>query len=299
MNDKKYRRHHYIPQFILKNFYNRNVEGIEYYDLKTKCINITNTREIFMDIDLYRDIINSDSPIKIEKDFSKYESEVSMIIKKLLIGKEVTLTIKEYDSLMLFLGLLGLRSINVSDAYEKMKNESNLFSNYQKDMDYVDFWKRNLGYLVNCRSIEEVLNNEKIDEPIKVFVMRDVFGITGKYLILLERRGQEDFLIGDCYPCVMTGDIMNLHLYDFFPISSERIIILASRGVEASIPNVRIFDKSNLKEPTLHRDKVIIKVNKIYQNEVKYINQKTVSNCKIGVAFKDKKNISILPIKTI
>ena len=84
---------------------------------------------------------------------------------------------------------------------------------------------------------------------------------------------------------------MNLHLYDFFSISSKSIIILASRGVEASIPSVRIFDKSNLKEPTMNVDKVIIKVKKIYQNEVKYINQETVINCKIGVAFKEKKYI--------
>ena len=95
----------------------------------------------------------------------------------------------------------------------------------------------------------------------------------------------------------MTGDIMNLHLCDFFPISSKRIIILASRWVEASIPSVRIFDKSNLKEPTMNVDKVIIKVKKIYQNEVKYINQEIISNCKIGVVFKDKKNISVLPIQ--
>ena len=106
-----------------------------------------------------RDVINTDSPIQIEKNFSKYESEVSIIIKKLLIGKEISLTIKEYDSLMLFLGLLGLRSINVKEIYEQMKNKHNFFTNYQGNMDYVDFWKRNLGYLVNCRSIEEVINN--------------------------------------------------------------------------------------------------------------------------------------------
>ena len=81
MNDNEYRRHHYIPQFILKNFCNSNGEVIEYYDLKTKSVNTTKTREIFMDKDLYRDVINTDSPIQIEKNFSKYESEGSIIIK--------------------------------------------------------------------------------------------------------------------------------------------------------------------------------------------------------------------------
>lgn len=299
MNDNEYRRHHYIPQFILKNFCNSNGEVIEYYDLKTKSVNTTKTREIFMDKDLYRDVINTDSPIQIEKNFSKYESEVSIIIKKLLIGKEISLTIKEYDSLMLFLGLLGLRSINVRDSYEQMKNNFNLFANSQENMDYIDFWKRNLGFLVKCRSLEEVLKNKYIDEPIKAFMLRDVFGLTGKYLILLEKRGQEDFLIGDCYPCVITGDIMNIHLYDFFPISSERIIILASRGVEYLHPSVRIFDKSNLKQPKINVDKVTIKVTNIYSNEIQHINQGIINNSKVGIAFKNYKNISVLPINFI
>ena len=120
-----------------------------------------------------------------------------------------------------------------------------------------------------------------------------------KYLILLEKRGQEEFLIGDCYPCVITGDIKNIHLYDFFPISSERIIILASRGVESLHSSVRTFNKSNLKQPIIKGDKVTIKVTNIYQNEIKYINQIIINNSKIGVAFKNYKNISVLPINFI
>ena len=43
------------------------------------------------------------------------------------------------------------------------------FSTYQPDLNYLDFWKRNLGYLVKCRSLHEVEKNEKIEKVGEIY----------------------------------------------------------------------------------------------------------------------------------
>ncbi len=66
-------RHHFIPQFILHNFC-FNERKTNYYDIKAKTIMVKNTREIFMEKNLYRDELNSAAePTQIEKDFAKVE----------------------------------------------------------------------------------------------------------------------------------------------------------------------------------------------------------------------------------
>ena len=77
-------RHHYIPQFIIRNFASNEMGfwTVKYYDKKRKKFLNMPTEEVFMYNDLYRDEINSpQDPVKIERDFAKYEGEISKIIK--------------------------------------------------------------------------------------------------------------------------------------------------------------------------------------------------------------------------
>ena len=85
-------RHHYIPQFILRNF--ANDEGkVNYYDKKTKIATVVDTRDVFMSKNLYRDEVNhSNNPTKIEKDLSKFENEISKILKHFQAEREITIT---------------------------------------------------------------------------------------------------------------------------------------------------------------------------------------------------------------
>lgn len=90
----------------------------------------------------------------------------------------------------------------------------------------LDLWKRNLGYLVNCRSLKDVIEHDKIDDPIKLFFIRDTWGVTGLYFIVVERRDCSDFIIGDSYPVVVDGILPNgisLNLFSIVPISVERV----------------------------------------------------------------------------
>lgn len=73
--------HHFIPQFILRNFCFDGKSHLFYYDKKTLEISKRKTKEIFMVRNLYRDDINNNqNPTKIETDMAHFESEVARII---------------------------------------------------------------------------------------------------------------------------------------------------------------------------------------------------------------------------
>lgn len=285
MNSNEPIRYHYIPQFILKNFVYDEGIGVHFFDVESNSIKNLRTKDVFMQRNLYRDEINhADFPTKLEADFSKFEQEVSKIVKKCLNDKVVTLSIKEYDSLFFFFVLMGLRSkITFDEAFNKIDDEG-YYSIWQKDGNLTDFWKRNLEQLVNCRSYEAAMENQNIDDPIKKFLKRDAFGFFGKYITLMEKRGPVEFVISDAYPVSITGDILDMPMYFYFPISPDRIIVLCSNGVKDAPQSVRMFDKSNLKRPLLSSDKqnLEIKVNKIYEPTVSKINEDIIKHAKSG-----------------
>lgn len=162
--------------------------------------------------------------MQIEKDLAKYEGEAAKTIKKFLLGNEIAITDQENESLILFLAIMGFRSYNTFVSFLNSSDGTKAFySEWQRDGDLVDLWKRNLGLIVNCRSLKEVWTNPIIDN-VKIFITRDVRGLFGKYFIVLEKRGEENFIIGDCYPVVISGNALNLHLhmYDYYPLPPNR-----------------------------------------------------------------------------
>lgn len=282
---KEPKRHHYIPQFILRNFAFDDSDGIHFCNIETKEMIDLKTSDVFMQRNLYRDEINHAlMPTKLESDFAKFEQEASKIVKKCLCDDLISLTAEEYDSLLVFLALMGIRSANAfNKSFDKVEDDG-FYSLWQEDGNLSDFWKRNLEFMVKCRSINEVINHPNIDEPIKVFFMRDSFGYFGKYIAVMEKRGPLDFVISDAYPVAVTGDIMNMPMFDYYPISPKRIIVLCSNGVDNVMPSVRMFEKSNLRKPhrSIDGKQIEIKVTKIYENMVAEINSDIIKNSKSG-----------------
>ncbi|MDE7233199.1 MAG: DUF4238 domain-containing protein, partial [Lachnospiraceae bacterium] len=197
-------------------------------------------------------------------DLARFESEVSKIIKeRFLKGNEIAITLEENDKLLLFFALMGFRSKITRNSFGDRASEKNkaLYSYYQKDGNLSDLWKRNLGKLVNCRSLEEILNHKEIDDPIKGFMYRDIVGLYGCYFIVAERRGAFDFVISDSYPTVITGSMENgleLILYSIFPISPDRVILIAANGVTGAPQSVTVFDDEVLKRPKWNQNKKIM-----------------------------------------
>lgn len=295
-------RHHYIPQFILKNFcFDTDRNQLLYFDKRTSAISIKQPRDIFMVKNLYRDDINNfDDIMKIEKDMARFESETAKIIaERFLKRDEILLTVDEDERLKLFFAIMAFRSKSTSKMFSTEASGKNkvFYSTYQKNGNLDEFWKRNLGNLINCRSMREVCEHKKIDAPIKAFFLRDTYGLNGLYFAIAERRGPLEFLISDVYPTLITGTTVwgtELHMYSICPISPDRIILLVSNGVLGATKSVVVLRDEVLKKPKLSLDRrtITIRVKRIYENEVRYVNDALINAAYEGLAFKNKSKVT-------
>ncbi len=287
-------RHHYIPQFILRNFCFNDNNKLYYYDKESQETTIRNTRDVFMEKNLYRDEINySNNPTQIEKDLSRFENEVSQIINgRFLNDKEITLTFDEEERLRIFFAIMGFRSKNASNIFSQnaSRQDKEFYSYFQGNDNLQDLWKRNLGYIVNCRTVEEILNHENIDIPIKIFFQRDTIGFFGMYFAVVERKEKEDFIIGDAYPIIENGLLDNgiqVPIYSMFPISPSRVILLVSNGAEATPRDVVYLRRGVFTKPKIDNDNMTftIRVKGLYNEEVRHLNSMVVKNAQEGIAF--------------
>ena len=277
-------RHHYIPQFILRNFACDNDKKFAcYYDKNTKSVSTRELREVFMERNFYRDEINcKDKPVQIEYDLSVYEREVAELIKaKFLDKRKIELTKEEDSMLKLFFAIMSFRNIHAKEQFgdRSSKESKDFYKHFQKDENLEDFWKRNLGHLVKCRSMKDVANHPEIDPPIKLFMQRDTNALYGKYIIVVEPKEGDGFILGDCYPLVFTGDFLRLPLYDVCPISPNRAIIIASRGVTHARRDVLslrpgVFDLPEINE----KGNCVIITKRLLLDEVQFINREIEKN---------------------
>lgn len=284
-------RHHYIPQFILRNFCFDDNKHLNYYDICKNEVSIKETTEVFMERNLYRDEVNyKDNPVQLENDLAKYEMEMSRIFKDRFLGADsFSLSIDDDERLKLFLSIMSFRSKITRDE----------ILNY-------DRWIKNLELIVKCRSISEVIRNNEIDEIIKTAMMRDTFGLFGLYFIIAERQGNEDFFIGDCYPVTTFGIFdggLKIPMFSYFPISPSRVVILAANGVEWAPKDMQDYDRGFLSKPVIvpNSNQYQFTVRKLYEDKVKMINLSMYEATKaIGgnIAFKDKERISVISDKS-
>ena len=284
-------RHHYIPQFILRNFaYDNDKKFACYYDKNTKSVSTRELREVFMERNFYRDEINcKDKPVQIEYDLSVYEREVAELIKaKFLDKRKIELTKEEDSMLKLFFAIMSFRNIHAKEQFgdRSSKESKDFYKHFQKDENLEDFWKRNLGHLVKCRSMKDVANHPEIDPPIKLFMQRDTNALYGKYIIVVEPKEGDGFILGDSYPLVFTGDFLRLPLYDVCPISPNRAIIIASRGVTHARRDVLslrpgVFDLPEINE----KGNCVIITKRLLLDEVHFINREIEKNSHKGFIF--------------
>ena len=302
-------KHHYIPRFILKNFCFDDKGNVLYFDKLTHQVSVKNIREVFMVKNLYRDDTNDPTDrMKIEKDLAKFESDIAHIIKeKFLTGKDVFLTKEDDEKLKLFFAIMGFRSKNAAYLFGEgiTKESKRVYSQFQTDEDITAFWKRNLGYLVNCRSLKEVLEHNEIDTPIKVFMWRDVFGAFGLHFSVVQCSDDcEGFICGDAYPVVVDGktnDIQQLRLYAIHPLSPDRVILLVGNGADHTPRNVCSLRGSILQLPFWDEktNTIRLRVRKLYKEETMHINRLLERHAVEGYVFKkthnfEEKNINIL-----
>ncbi len=290
-------RHHYIPQFILRNFCIDELHHVNFFDKKKQKTYVKDTRDVFMERNLYRDLINNiDNPTKIEKDLSRFESEVAKIIKdKILRGKHIILTTEEHEKILLFFAIMGLRNKNTYEDFCSFSRYStDLYSIWQKDKNMEDFWKRNLGYIVNCRTLKEVMTHKNIDQPFKIFMLRDIYGYAGKYISIIEYKHNDfNFIIGDAYPMQMFGLMdenpnskFKLLMYELFPISPDRMILTINNGVTGAPRSVlglglNVFDIPK----KINNNELLITVKSVFKRDVNFLNRTIYDGANKGVIY--------------
>jgi len=285
-------RHHYIPQFILRNFCFNDKNHLIYYDVQNKTVSVKETRDVFMSRLLYMDEVNHPvDRMRIERDFAEYEREVSGIINgSFLKDDEIIISKEEEDKLKVFFALMGFRSKNTYDTFETSisKDGKALYSSYQEDGKLTDLWKRNLGLLVNCRSPEDIDTHRRIDDPIKKFMQRDVFGYCGRHFSLVECREPHEFIIGDAFPTVIRGEGV-IEMYAILPISPNRVLLSVCEGAEWTPLDVRVLRERVLRKPNSANDGRIRILNTIInEEEIANINQHIANSAKVGLAFRSK-----------
>jgi hypothetical protein len=243
-----------------------------------------------MERNFYRDEINcKDKPVQIEYDLSVYEREVAELIKaKFLDKRKIELTKEEESMLKLFFAIMSFRNIHAKEQFgdRSSKESKDFYKHFQKDENLEDFWKRNLGHLVKCRSMKDVANHPEIDPPIKLFMQRDTNALYGKYIIVVEPKEGDGFILGDCYPLVFTGDYLRLPLYDVCPISPNRAIIIASRGVDHTPRDVLTLRPGVFDFPEISEDgNCTIVTKRLLLEEVQFINREIEKNSHKGFIF--------------
>lgn len=304
------KRHHYIPQFILKNFNDENSQ-IYYWDIANKELQKRNTRSVFMNMHMYRDDNNyPNQPTIIESALADFECEISKIINgKLLEDNQVVLKRNELEQLRIFLSLLSFRSNLRMEQYK-----DNKFDKFTRDVlkefsdeDFESLWKKELLELAKARSYDEIRENQNIDPIIKTDFLND---LEGMYMTLIDARGG-DFIISDIYPTLEIFPIqpnVNIHLHCLYPLSPTRMLLLNhimfKKEIDDPIYNrmvsfsqisgdmiVRPENKYVLNGAFLSNDEYKYKVKKIYAKDVQYLTALQLNEAKVGVVFRDPERI--------
>ncbi len=251
---KRFKSNPYIPKFILKNFC---FEGnkINCYSKKENKVTIKDIDEAFKDYFLEA-FDGYDWPLLLSlgDGIKKYEKEMYSLFKNKILNKKkrIVLTKAEIDSIKYFFALISFRTkLNVGDFLAFSKESKSWFT-WWRDNDYDDytggFWLRHLSRIYQCRSLKEMLNNDKIAEPFKVYFKLKTEGLFGTYLSFMTKSFPEscfEFYIGENYPTFIPSKLNpDFVILGIIPISPELLILLISKGDEKS----RVFEEDIIKD---------------------------------------------------
>ncbi len=285
MKNQPYKKQHYIPRFILKNFCFEG-DKTNYYSTVDKKLSQAFISNIFKDDFLYRsEELFSKDPNQVEKDLALYEAEMrDVIVNKILNYKDnIVLSVKEIDSLKLFCAIFSLRSVIVRDAF---------INRYPKEnSEGKNKWLYNLSKVVKCRSVQEVLNDNEIDEYIKKSIARDTENTSGTYFSFAETRGKLDFILSDSYPTYIWESYGKyaFGIVYIFPLSPNFVMFLFNKAFK----NDEFFSKFQKLPRQKGNNEFLFNIKKIYEQDVKFINNFSVEFSKKGFAFKDIKRIKL------
>ena len=301
-------KHHFIPQFILRNFTHNN-DQIFYWNKETSKIEVRNTKSVYMVKNLYRDEKNHPTdPAVIEKKFAQFESTIATLFQEKIIDKNpIVLTRTENEKLRRFLYLLSFRSSSRKKQYidanfdEATKEH---LSKYVVNDDYIDLWLREIETILDTDDYHDLQNNDNVSWTIRTDFWSH---LSGYYMTFVAPRGQ-DFIIGDIYPTteIFPIGINNANLYPhlMFPITPDLMLILNHIGFKPEtnkgllmLDNMVAFSriKGNAIVPPNAKYKVqgklspediyTYRINKLYSEDVTYLNLLSLNEVRKGFSY--------------
>ncbi len=200
---------HYVPQFILRNFYTN--DKITYCDLEKKKVELRNTRSVFSEEGYYPEGIEKDLCKKAEYLFANlYHNKFEEARNTVVLTRDELFTVKKY---------LIVSAI-------RYKNELTDFDEEQLKILGPDFkmdYDRSLNEILACESPDDLFNeifkmqdyiarklgkeiSEAQGEP-NIPLWAELIDITHSYLVFVKTREKEKFLIPDVGRAIAEGPL--------------------------------------------------------------------------------------------
>lgn len=189
---------HYISQFILRQFSNK--DRINYCDLNRKSTEIRNIKSTFSEKEYYPEVLERSLCRNIEVQFSTLlKAKILTNIKKLILTTDEMLILKKYLLITVFRFKPNIRYIQEVYPDLSIKEFDDVFGEFTE----------NLNKILECKTKEEMfayidLKNESTNLYLFAYVKDILFSYT---VFVSSKRCEEDFLINDRGFAIYEGPI--------------------------------------------------------------------------------------------
>lgn len=292
--------HHYIPQFILRNFSDDN-KKINVYNLSTCDLSVRNIRTQYSKDNLYK-MSNIENVMHVEESFAKLECEAAPIITRINNSKsQVIVNRIELQILKKFFFLMSFRSerrmTQYRDSYFDPLTEI-ILSPQTKDHDYMDLWLRELKFL-----LDHDISEYKICDDLSMPIYLDFENtFKDKYMVVWRAYLTEDFIITDncgTFERSSGGLFPGANVISFYPISYTKIIGFVTKAFEHK--QTQDMHKSNfamelfpfprnrrvVKNQFNAMDEYVYKICKLTNNDVRYTNALLLNEATSKISFNE------------
>jgi len=215
----EYKRNHYVPQFVLKNFCDDNDDKIKMIDLINFTVEQKKIKKAFSKNNFY-DLKPkmSDDPKKLEKLFGeKIESKMGPIIKKINGStKSFELTREELETVKKYILIQCYRN-PINQSFYNGPHKGEKFSTYsiKEGESITDFWKREMLYIIE-NDWETIIEQTELC-GVKMIANQ----IYSNYLSFFTT--EEEFIISDinCFTERVNMDIPKDKRQEYYEMSNE------------------------------------------------------------------------------
>ena len=219
---------HYVPQFILKNFYEDN--KISYCDLQEKTIQARNTRSIFYEEGYYPEDLEKDLCKKAEHQFANlYHDKLENATYNITLTTDELFIIKKY---------LVVSAIRYKDNEAVSEQDLKLLG-----PDYKRDYNKSLNEILACDNPDDYFdilvdfqkyiekkyyktNDQTMAKP-NTFLYSELKDIIHSYLVFVKPRGGNKFIIPDIGRGYYEG-----------PFGIKKMIILIDSLLKSNDPQV-------------------------------------------------------------